>query len=319
MSDNDAEAPQKVLIVDDDAATLEVMARAFEAMEDRPYEILQTLSPRRALEIAVAEQPDLIITDWDMPDLDGIAMIESLKESVATRDILVIMCTGVMTTSENLQTALAAGAVDFIRKPVDTLELRARTRSMLQLASTLKRIRTQNEELRANYTRMEWMARTDMLTQLSNRRDFLEKLHREIAVSTRRGRSFVLALVDVDDFKSINDRHGHQVGDAVLVALAGLLRRSLRAEDYVARWGGEEFILLFSDTDIESARVIAEKIRALVAEQERFVEEAPVAITVTIGSCLFDGEGDVNRLLRGAEKALQAGKAAGHDRVVIEA
>jgi diguanylate cyclase (GGDEF)-like protein len=319
VADPRDEAPQKVLIVDDEAANLEVLARAFEAMEERRYEILQTLSPRRALEIAVTEQPDLIITDWDMPELDGIGMIGSLKESVATRDILVIMCTGVMTTSENLKTALDAGAVDFIRKPVDTVELQARTRSMLQLASTLKRIRKQNEELRASYDRMEWMARTDMLTQLSNRRDFLEKLHREIAVSTRRGRSFVLALVDVDQLKAVNDRHGHQVGDEVLIALAGLLRRSLRPEDYVARWGGEEFILLFSDTDIEGGRVIAEKIRELVADRERFVEEAPVAITVTVGGCLFEGDGELGPLLRRADEVLHAAKAAGRDRVVIEA
>ena len=247
----DTEGVQKVLIVDDEPENLQVLARAFAGMAERDYEILQTLSPLEALKISVAEQPDLVITDWDMPELDGIELIRSLKDSVATKDILVIMCTGVMTTTENLRAALAAGAVDYIRKPVDPLELQARTGSMLHLASTLKQIRRQNEELRASHDRMEWMARTDILTQLSNRRDFLEKLHREVAIATRRERSFVLAVADIDDFKSINDRHGHQAGDSVLVSVAGVLQQSLRAEDYVGRWGGEEFVLLFPDTDLE--------------------------------------------------------------------
>jgi len=310
VTDPGEEAPRRILIVDDEPANLEVLSRAFEGM-GRSYEVLQTLSPLKALEIAIVEQPDLIITDWDMPEMDGIGLIQSLKESVATRDILVIMCTGVMTSSEHLQTALTAGAVDYIRKPVDTIELQARTRTMLQLGSVLKRIRKQNEELRASHDRMEWMSRTDMLTQLSNRRDFLEKLHREVAVSTRHGRSFVLALADVDDLKSVNDRHGSGVGDSVLAALAGVIRQSVREEDYVGRWGGEEFILLLPDTGVEGGRVAALAIHRAVAERPRLVEGLELAVTVTIGGCVFEGAGDTDALLRRAEQALAAGKAAG--------
>jgi diguanylate cyclase (GGDEF)-like protein len=308
---------QKVLIVDDEASNLQVIARVFEAMEDRPYEILQTLSPDKALQIAREEQPDLIITDWDMPVVDGIELIRRLRHDPATHDILVIMCTGVMTTSKNLDAALDAGAVDYIRKPVDELELIARTRSMLQLAATLKRMRRQNEELLASHERMEWMARTDMLTKLPNRRDFVEKLEREIASATRHNRSFVLAMADVDDFKVVNDRYGHSAGDVVLEAVAGLLREAVRADDYVARWGGEEFVLLFSDTDLEGGRIIAEKIRRVVSERSWEFEGRTIAITMTIGVCAFDGRVDVDTMLRRADEALYEGKSSGRDRVIV--
>ncbi|MFA6958427.1 MAG: diguanylate cyclase [Thermoanaerobaculia bacterium] len=313
-----ADELQKVLIVDDEATNLQVIARVFEAMGDPRYEVLQTLSPEKALEIARAEQPDLIITDWDMPVVDGIELIRRLRADEATRDILVIMCTGVMTTSKNLEAALAAGAVDYIRKPVDELELIARTRSMLQLSVTLKRMRKQNEELRASHERMEWMARTDMLTKLPNRRDFLEKLEQSIASATRHHRNFVLAMADIDDFKAVNDRYGHYAGDTVLEQVSALMRDAVRTDDYVARWGGEEFILLFSDTDLEGGRIIAEKIRRLAAERSWEFEGKPLSVTFTIGVCFFDGSGDMNDLLRRADEALYQGKASGRNTVVVK-
>lgn len=312
------EMHQKVLIVDDEATNLQVIARAFEAMPDRPYEVLQTLSPVQALEIARTEQPDLIITDWDMPVVDGIELIRRLKADPATRDVLVIMCTGVMTTSRNLEAALDAGAVDYIRKPVDALELLARTRSMLHLAATLKRMRTQNEELRVSRDQMEWMARTDLLTKLPNRRDFLEKLERQMASARRHGRSFVLAMADLDDFKVVNDRHGHAAGDAVLEGAASLLRQTVRTDDYVARWGGEEFILLFADTDLEGGRVIAEKIRQNVLGRSWEFEGRTLSITVTIGACACDGRGELDALLRRADEALYEGKASGRNQVIVK-
>jgi diguanylate cyclase (GGDEF)-like protein len=174
-------------------------------------------------------------------------------------------------------------------------------------------------ELRQRLVFERSLSRQDSLTGLLNVRAFHERGEQLIGIARRGATPITLAYLDLDGFKAVNDRHGHQVGDEVLIALAGLLRRSLRPEDYVARWGGEEFILLFSDTDIEGGRVIAEKIRELVADRERFVEEAPVAITVTVGGCLFEGEGEVGPLLRRADEVLHAAKAAGRDRVVIEA
>lgn len=142
----------KILVVDDQPENLEVLVEVVE-MTNPNYEVLQALNSKTALIIARGEIPDLIITDWEMPEMDGIELIKALKADELTKDIPIIMCTGIMTSSENLSTALKAGAVDYIRKPVDPLELPARLRSMLQLSDsfkTIKREREKSEQLLLN-------------------------------------------------------------------------------------------------------------------------------------------------------------------------
>lgn len=130
----------RILIVDDEPDNIRAIRNCF-IEADAPYTIYQALNGEFALTVAQAELPDLIVTDWEMPSMDGIELIKRLKENKDTADIPVIMCTGVMTTSENLQMALEAGAVDYIRKPIDKIELIARVQSMLQLADSKKSIR----------------------------------------------------------------------------------------------------------------------------------------------------------------------------------
>jgi len=127
----------KILIVDDQADNLDAIVRFIEE-DNSPYELLQALNGKVALKIVEEEIPDLIITDWEMPGMDGIELIKKLKQDENTAEIPVIMCTGVMTTSENLLTALKAGAVDYIRKPIDKIELIARVKSMLELSNSRK-------------------------------------------------------------------------------------------------------------------------------------------------------------------------------------
>ncbi len=135
-----------ILLVDDEVAYLHSMAEAFEAA-NLPYKIHKTIKPFKAVEIARALQPDLIITDWDMPKMTGIQLILALKDYEETRDIPIIMCTGIRIESTDLAEALRAGAVDFIRKPIDTVELLARTRMMLHLGQSTRQIKQQNQQL----------------------------------------------------------------------------------------------------------------------------------------------------------------------------
>jgi PAS domain S-box-containing protein len=127
----------KILIVDDEPDNIRIIRNCI-AEADEPYTLYQALNGELAIKIVIAEMPDLVITDWEMPGMDGIELIRNLKQNIVTADIPVIMCTGVMTTSENLNTALMAGAVDFVRKPVDRIELTARVKSMLQLSDSRK-------------------------------------------------------------------------------------------------------------------------------------------------------------------------------------
>ncbi len=139
-----AEKEVTILIVDDEPDNLQALADLLKASE-KPYNIIRALDGQVALKMAIKKQPDLVITDWEMPVMNGIEFIRQLRHTAEIKDTPVIMCTGVMTTSKNLQTALEAGASDYIRKPVDPIELVARTNSMLELAAKSKQIIRQNE------------------------------------------------------------------------------------------------------------------------------------------------------------------------------
>jgi len=166
--------------------------------------------------------------------------------------------------------------------------------------------------------RMESMASTDPLTGLLNRRSMEQRLREAAHAFTRGGRPFCVVMADVDQFKRVNDVHGHATGDRVLRAVAALFGEGLRANDAVARWGGEEFLLLLPETEAEAAREIAERLRA--AAEARLAEAAGITggvrVTLTFGVALFGGSGTrVNECLRRADEALYAGKAAGRNRV----
>ncbi|MCU4175718.1 hybrid sensor histidine kinase/response regulator [Carboxylicivirga sp. N1Y90] len=136
----------KILIVDDQSSNLETIVQHIEESNE-PFDILQALQAQTALIIAQNELPDIIITDWEMPVMDGIELIRELRKIEQTKDIPVIMCTGVMTSSHNLNTALEAGAVDYIRKPIDKIELIARIKANLHLSDKYKQIQALNQKL----------------------------------------------------------------------------------------------------------------------------------------------------------------------------
>ncbi|MCE1188348.1 MAG: hybrid sensor histidine kinase/response regulator [Ignavibacteria bacterium] len=133
-----------ILVVDDEQAYL---ASITETLRKKNFKILQALNGNMGIKVTKQFMPDIIIADWEMPELNGLQMIQDLKADETTKDIPIIMCTGKMTTSENLDTALAAGACDYIRKPIDPIELTARINSALHLSKAFKKINKQNDEL----------------------------------------------------------------------------------------------------------------------------------------------------------------------------
>lgn len=134
----------KILIVDDEIVHLDAIIDIIEE-EEWNYEVFSALNGKTALDIAKKEMPDLIITDWEMPEMSGIELIKQLKNDTHTADIPVIMCTGIMTTSKNLETALNIGAVDYVRKPVDKIELIARIKANLHLAEKYREVKKLNQ------------------------------------------------------------------------------------------------------------------------------------------------------------------------------
>ncbi|MEZ4393081.1 MAG: diguanylate cyclase [Polyangiales bacterium] len=162
------------------------------------------------------------------------------------------------------------------------------------------------------------LASTDMLTGLANRRIATEALSRELESRDRRPRAVGVALVDVDFFKRINDRHGHSSGDRALQHVAQVLLNTARTGDLFARWGGEEFLVLLSNVSDEGARVAAERIRrALAAQPVELEGGTAVPLTVSVGVALGRGRG-MDAVLEAADAALYAAKARGRNQVVME-
>ena len=160
-------------------------------------------------------------------------------------------------------------------------------------------------------------ATQDGLTQLYNRKYFLDRLATDFNHAIRHGRPLSAALIDVDYFKSINDTHGHLAGDEVLHKLAGVMLQATRDEDLVARWGGEEFAIIYRDADRARATICGERVRRLV-EKTRFVhQDKPLSVTVSIGIATLDGNNllDVEQLMRTADEYLYLAKRNGRNRV----
>ncbi|WP_320820916.1 GGDEF domain-containing protein [Thalassolituus sp.] len=176
--------------------------------------------------------------------------------------------------------------------------------------------REKNQELRRALARIEELAVTDELTGLNNRRYLLRTLEKQRALSNRESLPFVLAFVDIDNFKTVNDDHGHRIGDQVLAELSHLLRVSIREVDLAARYGGEEFVLLLSGLSLEAASSVLERIRISIESSK--LSEAELTLTVSIGVAQYHNGEEGDELLNRADRLLYKAKRAGRNRVELE-
>ena len=179
-----------------------------------------------------------------------------------------------------------------------------------------EQIEKQKEELNIAYKKMELLARTDPLTQLSNRRDFLERFHQEVTRFERNPIPFSIGLGDIDDFKSINDRYGHDCGDFVLVQISKIMRAMIRKQDTVGRWGGEEFILLLPQSPLKGGKTVAEAIRKRIATENFCYKDYRLSVSITFGVCEFAKHMDIDSCIKRADEAMYEGKKIGKNRVI---
>lgn len=157
---------------------------------------------------------------------------------------------------------------------------------------------------------------TDTLTGIANRRAMLERLKSEANRAQRDGKTFTVLMLDLDRFKRINDTHGHEAGDLVIIAVAQTLENNLRNFDFCARWGGEEFLVLLTSTTLETAGAICEKLRSAVAAHQITYEGERIPISFSGGLALHPTHGNINDTLKQADRALYAAKTAGRNRII---
>lgn len=299
----------KILLTDDTPANLEIAGRV---LEKEGYDLYIADSGFTALELSSETEFDLILLDIMMPEMDGFETCRRIRESEENRGIPIIFLTA-KADIESVVKGFELGAVDYIRKPFNSLELKARVKNHVELKKIREELERKNIRLQEAYERLGVLARTDPLTGLLNRREVLERMEYEMVKHERNKRPFSIIIGDIDFFKQVNDTYGHQFGDQVLISIAELLRQSCRKQDSVSRWGGEEFLLLLPDTDEQGSAVLAEKLRLAVQQTAFQCGGADVKVTITFGVSSFKPLQSVDDLISGADRALYQGKKEGRN------
>jgi two-component system cell cycle response regulator len=269
-------------------------------LEAAGYGVIEAGNGREAVEQAARNDVSVILLDVAMPVLDGHGTLAALKANPTTRDAPVVFLSD-RGAGDDLVRALRDGAHDYLRTPPEPAELLARV-------GAATRVKQLQDELRQRAIELEEVSRTDHLTGLANRRHVEERLRSVLSAALRHGLPAAVLVIDVDHFKAINDQRGHAAGDEVLVHIASTLAATVRTEDVLGRWGGEEFIVVAADTARERAAVLAERLRAAVA--------AATPVTVSIGGACTPEVG--LRLVDVADANLFLAKAAGRNRVIVE-
>lgn len=174
------------------------------------------------------------------------------------------------------------------------------------------------EELKRVNEDLQYISRTDRLTQISNRHDLLDRLEIEASRSKRSHLPFGIVMLDLDHFKQVNDHYGHHAGDVVLTSVASTISKVLRLQDVFGRWGGEEFLILLTETTLHGTQIVAEKIRELVADMRIRVDDKTIFITTSQGVSVFlpEQNQDVGMCVKQADKALYQAKSNGRNQVV---
>ncbi|MBI4510035.1 MAG: diguanylate cyclase [Deltaproteobacteria bacterium] len=297
----------RLLLVDDDHATLEQLSRM---VSEIGYQPMTATTWSDALRLFREGKPDLVLLDVMMPTIDGYKLARIIKSDSAM--FVPIILVTALEDIESKRRGMASGADDFLTKPVTSLELQIRLSSML-------RIKELTDQLQQANAKLNQLAVTDPLTGLHNRRSLYAQLEREFGRAQRYGRPLTCTMIDIDFFKQVNDRYGHQVGDRVLRMVGDVLRATIRATDVAGRFGGEEFMILAPETGRDTATTLGERIRATVQGCSEAAGDGIPLVTVSVGIATtesLDGCG-YDDLVHLADDALYRAKRDGRNRVVI--
>jgi len=297
-----------ILIVDDHPDNVDLLRDRLEA---RGYATIVARDGEEALRAASeAPSPDLILLDVMLPKVDGIEVARRIKANKSLPFMPIIMQTALDSTESKVE-GLDAGADDYITKPINFAELEARVRSWLRIKSLQDEVERQSREILR-------ISQTDALTEIDNRRYLQERLNEAFEHAKRMHESLACLMCDLDLFKSVNDTHGHQVGDVVLKQLAQILKSEAREIDRVGRYGGEEFMLILPGTSAEAAMRFADRVRNAVAQRTFAFDGGSVQRTISCGVAGWPHPriSNVDELVRAADDALYVAKETGRNRVI---
>jgi two-component system cell cycle response regulator len=313
-SSDGSRSGDRVLVVDDHEDNVELLRVRLESWG---YEVATARDGLSALKEVEETPPDLILLDVMMPSVDGNEVARRIKRNPSLPFIPIIMQTALDSTESKVE-GLEAGADDYITKPIEFAELKARVRSMLRIKHLQEELEERERQLLEANERLRHMSRTDGLTGLDNRRYVEQQLDQMYAHAERLTEPMSCVMCDLDRFKSVNDEFGHHAGDAVLKQFARILKHEAREIDRVGRYGGEEFVILLPGTVLDAAVTFAERVRKEVENHTFVFDGGSVHRTASFGVAGWPHpriEG-CDQLIRSADDALYVAKETGRNCVV---
>ena len=301
------EKKAKILIIDDSPVARKLVELP---LLQKGYSLIFAANGQEGIEVFMKHRPDVVITDWMMPDLTGQEICKRIRSLSQDSYTYLIVLTG-NTCKDSLVEALELGADDYLTKPFHRGELLARVGVGSRIAALHRQIESKSKQL-------EELALTDSLTGLPNRRAIEDWAAAQLSSAARHGFPFWVVLADLDHFKQVNDSFGHDAGDAVLKKFSKILKSCTRRGDACGRLGGEEFLLVLTHTTKENALAVIERIRAEVAGTAVTFGESTVTVTASFGLAGFEGNeraATFNKLRALADAGLYAAKRAGRNRI----
>lgn len=306
----------KILVAEDDKVSRLLLVRT---LEKQGYRVLSAEDGVEGWKIFEEEKEEIqiAILDWNMPRMNGLELCRKIRESHGIHYVYVMFLTG-KTDVEDIVQGLETGADDYLTKPFDKRELLSRLNvgmRIVELESTLKE---------AN-KKLHYLAITDGLTAVFNRRALLERLGDELSRASREKQHFCLAMLDIDHFKSVNDNYGHRAGDKILVGIVDRIKSQLRPYDIMGRYGGEEFLLGIINSDPGTSKEVAERICTSISRRPFELEGKKLNVSVSIGTVSVippqepqedDIIGLLDLMIRAADDALYEAKDTGRNKVV---
>lgn len=294
----------RILIAEDEAVSRRLLESFLTGLG---YDVIVTKDGGEAwAELAKPDAPFLVISDWMMPSLDGLELCRRIRSRPDSGYIYFIIVTA-KGGKEDLVKGLEAGADDYLAKPFDREELKCRVKIGERIISLERRILK--------------LANRDHLTGLLNRRAFMERMHGEIQRAKREQGHLSFLIMDIDHFKLVNDRYGHQVGDLALHRVGDILSTSLRPYDYVGRYGGEEFVACIPGVQSNGAHGIAERLRFKIEEMAIPLPDGKgtfgISASFGVSSMRLEFGDDEDTIIRRADDALYRAKSEGRNRVCM--
>jgi diguanylate cyclase (GGDEF)-like protein len=294
---------RRILVIDDDPDSLSIIG---EALRWEGYQVHTAISGTEGLVQIQQWSPDLILLDVNMPEMNG---VETLKDLRQRPDYVSVMFISGNTSTTHVISGLDAGADDYIPKPFEPLELLARVRTQL-------RIKDLNDQLRVANDQLKELVDTDDLTGLFNMRSVYQRVEAELLRAKRFNRQVCVVMMDMDYFKTVNDGHDHLFGSFVLSEVGRIIQKCIRNIDMGARYGGDEFLMLLTETNAEGARKFCERLRNMIGNHTFVSGKDSIKLTCSVGFAITspgDGQTDARGLVRSADHALYEAKRAGRN------